>query len=80
MKQRFVIVTIDSLAELLKDYCGQEDLPASAQPIKLLLKPTEHGKLAILMESDEWKADMPPLSVNFQLKRIFTVGADATAS
>jgi len=75
MKHRYIIVTIDTIAELLKDYCGQEDLPATAMPIKLMLKPTDQGKLAILFDSPDWSSDLPPLSVSFRLKRIYAASS-----
>jgi len=53
MRERFVIVTIDTIVELLKDYCGQ-DIPADAMPLRLLLRPEEKGRLAIELTSHEF--------------------------
>jgi len=72
MRERFVIVTIDTIVELLKDYCGQ-DIPADAMPLRLLLRPEEKGRLAIELTSHEFKPDSPSLVVNFRSKRIHAV-------
>ena len=72
MKERFVIVTIDTIVELFKDYCG-EDIPADAMPIRLLVRPEEKGRLAIELVSDSFKPDSPSLVVNFRNKRIHAV-------
>jgi len=54
VKQRYIVITIDTLAEMLKDYVADEqDIPADAMPVRLLVKPTEQGKLAIEMFSDQ---------------------------
>lgn len=73
MRERYIIVRIDDIAEILKDYAGPEDLPANAKPVKLMLKPTERGKLALLMDSDDWQGDLPPLAISFKIKRVFSV-------
>lgn len=73
MKERFVILTIDTIAELFKDYCGPEDIPADAMPTKLLLRPTEKGRLAIEFVSDSWAEGLPPLAVTFKIKRMFAI-------
>lgn len=75
MKQRTVIVTIDTIMELFKDYCGG-DIPRDCKPIKLLIHPTSR-KLAIEVESNEWPSNLknsPEVGVKFVLKRFFGVG------
>lgn len=72
MKVRRVIITIDTLMELFKDYCSSEDIPASAQARKLMLNQQER-KAAVVAESPEWAADAAPLQVNFQIKRYYGV-------
>ena len=73
MKERYVIVTIDTITELFKDYCGPSEIPADAKPVRLMLKPTDKGKIAILMESGEWKENQAPLKVKFDLRRTYAV-------
>jgi len=75
MKQRYVVLTIDTIAELLKDYISNpDDIPPDAMPVKLMLKPTEAGKLAIEFVSDHFNPQsLTPLTVKFDLKRIYSV-------
>lgn len=75
MKERYVVVTIDTIAELFKDYCGPEDIPPDAMPTKLLFRPADRGRLAIQMVSDSWAEGLPPLNVSFTIRRIHTVTA-----
>jgi hypothetical protein len=74
MTDRMVIVTIDTITNLFKDYCSPGDIPQDAQPLQLKLKPTEMGRLAIVMESPEWKKGLTPLEVKFDIRRIYSVG------
>ncbi len=74
MKERYIVITIDTLAEMLKDYVADEaDIPADAMPVRLLVRPTEQGKLAIEMFSDSYKGNEAPLNVRFEIKRVFSV-------
>lgn len=74
MKTRICIVTIDTLAELFKDYVNNpDDIPLDTMPVKLMLKPTEQGKLAIEMFSDSYKGTELPLNIHFDIRRIYSV-------
>ena len=73
MKPRYCVLTIDTLAALLRDYVGGEDIPADAMPIKMMLNPAERNKIAIVMTSNSWKEGMPALDVKFKIKRVFAV-------
>lgn len=73
IRTRGVILTIDTIAELFKDYIGGEDVPEDAMAVKLMFKPTEQGKLALLMVSDSFPADAAPLQATFNLKRLYSV-------
>lgn len=73
MRPRYIVLTIDTICELLKDYVGGEDIPQDAQPLKLMLNPQEQNKIAIVMDSDTWKEGLPPLDVKFKIKRVFSV-------
>ncbi len=73
MKPRYIILTIDTITELLKDYVGGEDIPSDAQPLKLMLNPSEKNKIAIVMDSDSWKEGMAPLDVKFKIKRVYGI-------
>jgi len=73
MKPRYIMLTIDTITELIKDYVGLEELPDDARPIRMLFKPTEQGKLAIEMISDTWTKPQDPINVNFKIKRVYGV-------
>lgn len=72
MEYRQVITTIDSVVELFKDYCGEEDVPVDTRAVKLLLNPGSK-KIAILAESDSWGTDLSPLEMKFELRRFYGV-------
>lgn len=73
MKTRSIILTIDTICELFKDYLDPEDLPANAQPTKMLLNPAEKGKIAIEFFDLSWPEGLEPLQVNFHIKRLYGV-------
>jgi hypothetical protein len=73
MKTRRVILTIDTIMDIFKDYATENDIPITAMPLKLLFKPTDRGRLAIEAVSDEWAKDLPPLQLNFDLRKIYSV-------
>jgi len=73
MKPRFIMLTIDTITELIKDYVGLDELPEDARAIKLMFKPTEQGKLAIEMVSDTWQSPQAPINVSFKIKRVYSV-------
>lgn len=73
MKQRYLLVTIDTISEILKDYIANEqDLPADATPIAMQVHPTSK-KLAITFASPSLKENSLPLNVNFDIKRVYSV-------
>ena len=72
-KRRRIIISIDDILNIFKDYCGAEDIPTDAMPVQLLLKPNELGALAIVAESAGWAEGLPPLSINFRLKRVYAL-------
>lgn len=71
--ERMLLTSIDTIMELFKDYCSQEDLPDDAMPITLLFNKNEKGRFCIVAVSDDWQQDLPPLEVKFDLKRIYSV-------
>lgn len=68
-----VIMTIETIGELLKDYLGST-LPADAKSLRLEFSPKENGKLALVYESDQIPRDAKDIVVYFDLKRIYGVG------
>lgn len=73
MKTRRVILTIDTIMDLFKDYATEEDIPADAMPIKLLFKPTDQGRLAIEATSESWTKELPPIQLHFDLRKVYSV-------
>lgn len=74
MKPRYIMLTIDTIAELIKDYCTDQEIPSDTMPTMLMVYPQESGKLALEMTSDHWKPDiLSPLAVNFRIKRFHSV-------
>lgn len=73
MRHRYLVLTIDTIGDLFKDYiANEEDLPWDAAPIKMMFNPNEQGKIAIEFQSEYFKPNSPPLAVNFQIKRIYS--------
>lgn len=73
MKQRMVILRIDDVMALVKDYAKGE-IPQDAMPVQFRLNKAEGGKLALEIESGEIPQGAKPLEVRFNLKRIFGLG------
>lgn len=72
--RRMVIVTVDTLVEVLKDYLGEENVPRDAQVVRMLVKPAEQGKFAIVIDSPSIPYDAPAVTADFQVKRFYSVG------
>lgn len=74
--QRGVILTIDTIMELLKDHVPEEDLPSDSEPLKLFLHPKQK-KIGIVVRSKEWKdlpgTELQEIPVTFKLKRVYGV-------
>lgn len=71
--KRMVILPIDTICNLFKDYCGELGFPKDAKPVKFLFKPTEMGKLAIVVESEEFTGPQNPEVVKFDIRRYYGV-------
>jgi hypothetical protein len=65
---RAVLVTIDSLLEIMRGYLGEDQLPADAKAVRLRLNPQHANKLALEVESPEIRGD-PVIEVKFDLRR-----------
>lgn len=70
MKERYLVLTIDTISELFKDYLTEEDLPSDAQPLKLVLNPA-NKLLGLEMEAPSWAEGLAPLRVAFDIKRVY---------
>ena len=71
--KRKIIVPIDSIMALLKDYTKDTgDIPADTMPLSLMVNPAEKGMFAIQAESPSWKDDTP-IRINFDIKRVYSL-------
>lgn len=68
--RRRILVDIDSIVNLFKDYLTEDYIPADAMPMNFMVRPTEMGKLGIVIYSDSL-TEGPPIPVTFSLKRIY---------
>lgn len=73
LKDRDVLLRIDDIMSLFKDYLPVEDIPNDAQAISLRFHPVER-KLAIVAESVGWKHGEAPLAINFHTRRVYSAG------
>lgn len=70
---RMVIISLDTLMEIIKDYTNGE-VPTDASPLKLLFRPTDKGRIGILTSSPSWPTnESGPLEVRFQMRRFYGV-------
>jgi hypothetical protein len=72
-KRRRIIIRLEDLSNIMKDYLSPEDLPPTATPVEFMLNPQEHNKLGLRFESDEWQGNLGFQLVDAQLKRYFGV-------
>ena len=72
-RKRMVIVTLDTLAELLKDYLGEDYIPSDAKATRLMVNPQEQGKLALEVTSPNINYNDKDVFAHFDLKRIYSV-------
>jgi len=72
MKQRLVIIPIDDLLELLKDYAGLTSIPDDAQADRLQIQPSDR-KLALQLVAGSWDGPQPAEEIRFDLQRTFKV-------
>ena len=71
MRHKPIVLTIDSILAILKDYMKPEDLPEDAVAQSLMINPSEKNKIAIVADSPSWPIGAEPLLVNFDIRRIF---------
>lgn len=72
-KSRPVLLSIETLVEILKDYMGEDDLPSDAKAVKLMMNPQEANKIGLVVESSQIKYGAAPLEVRFDIRRMFGV-------
>jgi hypothetical protein len=72
--KRFVILRIDDLYRMLKDYAGEAlGLPEDAWPTKFR---SVQGKLDLLLEAESWDGEQPAEEIKFDIRRVYGVSND----
>lgn len=72
--RRRIIVSIDSLIAMFRDYTATTgDIPPDTQALSLQVNPSQKGMFRILAESESWTTGLPPLRIDFNIKRVHTV-------
>jgi hypothetical protein len=67
-----VILTIQTIGALLRDYLG-DHMPEDAIGVGLEINPQENGKLAMVMSSPAIREGAKDINAHFHLKRVHTV-------
>jgi hypothetical protein len=73
--QRHILIRIDDIVNILKTYLGEDDLPASAQPIDFVVNPTQKNMIGLKLVDKSWNGDMGTQLLDIQMKRYFGVGS-----
>lgn len=71
-KTRLILIPVDSVLCLFKDYAGLIAVPDDAQVVKLMINPQER-KLALLIEADSYSGPQPTEEIRFDLQRTYLV-------
>ncbi len=71
-KRRMLIMGVDDITRLFKDYVGLVGFPADAEPTRFRIDPTTH-KISLEVSSNEWTHNQSPEEVKFEVKRTFRV-------
>lgn len=73
MKRRWVILPIDDITAILRDYASQIGFPGDAVPITWMLHPASQ-KIALVVEAESFVGNQPTEEIKFQLKQTLAVG------
>lgn len=71
-RKRMVILTVDTIGALLRDYIG-EAIPQTATSLRLEFSAKDNGKLAIIFEDDNIAENSQDIYTHFDLKRVYTI-------
>ena len=72
MKSRLVILPIDSVLDLFKDYAGLIAVPDDAEATKLIMNPSLR-KLGLVVDAESYNGPQPTEEIRFDLQRTFLV-------
>jgi hypothetical protein len=75
MKERLVVIGIDDIARIFKDYAGSVGFPEDAQTDTLLFHPANR-RMRLRISAESLNGNQPPEEIRFQLKRTFLVNND----
>lgn len=71
---RIIVLGIDDIARLFKDYAGEAaGIPEDAQCDTLLFNRQEK-RMCLRLSSESWAGPQPPENIRFDLQRTFMVG------
>jgi len=71
--KRMVIITARDLTRMIQDYMFPEDAPRDMKPVKLMISPSNQGKLGLLVGSGEWDGYQGEQMVDYQVKKVYGV-------
>lgn len=66
---RDIILTAQTILEIFKDYCGEDNIPANTIVESVKMNPQFPGKIALQIYSPDFK-DSKPLEVNVDLRKM----------
>lgn len=76
MKQRVVVLGIDDICRIFRDYASQTGFPADALCDTLLFHPANH-RMRLRVEAESLQGNQPPEEIRFDLRQTFLVGGKA---
>ncbi len=81
MTPRIIIFTAETLARLLQDYLGEDNIPPEAKLVGMRFRQDLQGRIELTLESPDFKADQntDEFMVQFQLRKAFGLGGTAPA-
>lgn len=71
VSSRMIILTLETICKIFKDYVGLVGFPEDAKPIKFMFNPQDR-KVAIVVETEE-TVNVPVETIHFDIRRIFGV-------
>lgn len=72
MKARLIVIPIDDISRLFRDYLHITGYPLDAKPVMFRPDPATR-KLVLEVESAGWEGKQPPEVINFELKQSYMV-------
>ena len=77
--RRLVVVGLDDIVRLFKDYVGRVGFPQDAIPTRLMFNSKEK-LVAVEVESEEFTGPQQPERVMFDLQRVYSVGGETSGT